>query len=290
MKIAGLLVLTLVVAGAARADFSYVTATKGGGQGPMAAMGPQSTKQYFKGQKMKTESGDIVTLIDFEAKTVTMIHHGQKSYTVSGFGELAKTVPGGMQAKIDLKETGQKKTINGFNASQAILTMEMDGPGGPTGTKMQMEMELWVSSDVPGAQELKAFYTRNAANFPYTAMAGGGNSGMQKSMAELQKKMASLGGVAVQQIIRVKPAGGGLTPSQAGQLQAAQAQAMAQLEALRKQGGAQGKAAEDMLARMGGRSGAGGGALFEMTMESTDFSTAAIPDSVFAMPAGYQKR
>jgi hypothetical protein len=125
-----------------------------------------------------------------------MIHHAQKSYTVSGFGDLAKTMPAGMEAKIDLKETGQKKTINGFNASQAILTMEMDSPGGPTGGKMQMEMELWVSADVPGAQELKAFYTRNAANFPYTAMVAAAIAGMQKSMAELQKKMASLGGVA----------------------------------------------------------------------------------------------
>ena len=27
----------------------------------------------------------------------------------------------------------------------------------------------------------------------------------------------------------------------------------------------------------------------EITTESSDFSTAAIPDSVFAIPAGYQK-
>ncbi len=27
----------------------------------------------------------------------------------------------------------------------------------------------------------------------------------------------------------------------------------------------------------------------EMTMEHTDFSTASIPESVFAIPAGYQK-
>ena len=34
--------------------------------------------------------------------------------------------------------------------------------------------------------------------------------------------------------------------------------------------------------------GAGSGSLMEMTMESTDFSTSSIPDSVFAIPAGYQ--
>ena len=38
----------------------------------------------------------------------------------------------------------------------------------------------------------------------------------------------------------------------------------------------------------GGAPGAGSGSLMEMTMESTDFSTSSIPDSVFAIPAGYK--
>jgi hypothetical protein len=41
--------------------------------------------------------------------------------------------------------------------------------------------------------------------------------------------------------------------------------------------------------RMMTDSGLGGGALVEITMESGDFSTNPIPDSVFAIPAGYQK-
>ena len=32
-----------------------------------------------------------------------------------------------------------------------------------------------------------------------------------------------------------------------------------------------------------------GGSLFETTMESSDFSAGPIPDSVFAIPAGYQQ-
>lgn len=280
MKTSGMLVLTLVAAGAARADFSYTNARKGS-QGQTAAMGgPQTSRQYYKGQKMRMESGDTATVVDFDAQTVTTIYNAQKSYLVTNFSDLPNGAPRGVDAKIDLKETGQKKTINGFSASQSILTMEMEGAGGPPGMKMQIEMELWVTPDVPGAQEVKAFYAKNAAWFPWAAMVGGGNPAMQKSMAGLQRKMASLGGVAVQQIIRMKTGGGGP--------QAGMAQAMAQLEALRKQGGPQAAAAEAALARMGG--GAGGGALFEMTMEATDFSTAAIPDSVFAAPAGYQKK
>ena len=54
---------------------------------------------------------------------------------------------------------------------------------------------------------------------------------MQKVMADLQKKMASLGGIAVQQTVRMKPSAG--AAAQMGQAQAGMAQAMAQLEAMR---------------------------------------------------------
>src|SRR5262245_43040482 len=90
MKTAGLLIRTLIAAGAVRADFSYVSARKGG-QGPMA-MGPQTTKQYFKGQKMKTEAGDLSTIVDFDGKTITIIYNSQKTYTVTPVAEIAKTV------------------------------------------------------------------------------------------------------------------------------------------------------------------------------------------------------
>jgi hypothetical protein len=65
------------------------------------------------------------------------------------------------------------------------------------------------------------------------------------------------------------------------------AQARAQMEAMAKQGGPQAAAAQQALARMGAPSGSG--SLFEITTESGGFSTGSIPDSVFAIPAGFQK-
>ena len=103
-------------------------------------------------------------------------------------------------------------------------------------------------------------------------------------MADIQRKVAASGGVPLLQIIKAKAAGG----AQAAQMQPAMAQARAQLEAMIKQGGPQAAAAQQALARMGGAS-SGGGSLFEMTMESGNFSTSSIPDSAFAIPAGFQK-
>jgi hypothetical protein len=67
------------------------------------------------------------------------------------------------------------------------------------------------------------------------------------------------------------------------------AAARAQLEAMAKQGGPAAAQAQAALARMGGGAGSGSGAMFETTMESANFSTNPIPDSVFAIPAGFER-
>jgi hypothetical protein len=302
LRTTALFALMFSIHAGARADFSYTTTRKTTG-GAMASMagtaGNGASKVYLKGQKMKTEDGNTAILIDFGAETVTTINNTAKTYTVRGFNDVKadQTGPG---VSLDSKETGQRKTINGFDARELVVTMQMDMPQGRgMGGKMEAETDMWISSAVPGAAELRAFYQKNAGKFPWAAM-GGGNQGLQSAMAELQKKIASLDGVPVEEIVRVKPAGGAQMPAMP-QMTAAQSaqmdQARARLEAMAAQGGPAAAAAQQALARMGGAMGgrgqggppSAGGALIEMTMDSTDFSTAAIPDSVFAIPADYQK-
>jgi hypothetical protein len=285
MKTATLLAVTLCAAATAYADFSYTTTRKSQGS-PAAGAAPSATKYYFKGQKMATDSGDIATVVDFDAQTISTIHKAQKTYSVMKFSDLGQVLKqADVDAKVDLKETGQKKVINGFNATQTIVTMEVDSPMNQSGMKMQMEIDMWRSSDVPGAQELKAFFQKNASNLPWAAMSGGGAAtGMQKAMADVQRKMSTTGGVTLLQTVRTKAAG---SAAQTAQMQAGMAQMRAQMEAMAKQGGPQAAAAQQALARMGAASG--GGSLFEITMESSDFSTGSVPDSVFVIPAGFQK-
>jgi len=291
MKAAGFLTFVLLATTfTARADFSYTTTNKKGGA--MAAMAggnnnpPQ--RQYFKGQKMKTESGDTSTILDFDAQTITSINNRLKTVSVRKFSDLgAAAAQNNLSVKVDVKETGQQKTINGFNAKELVMTMEMDSP--ELG-KMQMEMDMWLSSDVPGVGELRNFYQKNMERMPWAALAAGGNPSMQKAMIEMRRKMAEMNGVQVMGVMKMKQAGGAaapampqMTPAQMAQMQAAMAQ-------LQKQGGPQAAAAAQAMARMSGGAAAGSSnALIEITMESTDFSTASIPDSVFAIPAGYQK-
>jgi hypothetical protein len=288
MKTARITILAIACSLAAHADFSYTQTRKSAGGMAAAAMQGQNptTKHYIKGQKMKMDMGNSATIIDMDAQTITHVNNTDKTYTVIKFSEVGQTVKDtGMDVQIDVKETGQRKKVNGYDANQVMMTMAMESPQAQ-GMKMQMEIEMWLSKDVPGADETRNFYRRNGDKMPWTAMAAG-NPQLQKSMAAMQRKIASIGGVPVQQIVRMKSGGApGPGPNDA-QMQ----QAMAQLEAMKKAGGAQAQAAEQAMARMGAMRGmSGGGSLFEMTMESSDFSTASIPDSVFSVPAGYTKK
>ena len=255
----------------ALADFSYTSTTKGAG---MMAAANSSTKHYLKGQKMMIDSGNTAMIMDFGAETFTSIDNTSKTYTVTKFSELNQTMKDtSADVKVDIRETGQKKDINGFASREVIMTMEttMDaGRGGPQ--KMTMEVDMWISSAVPGAGELRAFYQRNAAKFPYSAMGGrGGNQGMAKAMADLQKKMTSMDGVPVLQITKMKMPG----------METQMAQMQKQLEQLKKSNPEVAKQMEKSMGGMGG---------MEITIESTGFSAAGVPDSVFAIPAGYTQK
>ncbi len=272
MKTGSLILLALAATAAARADFSY-TMTRKSAQGSA-----ESVKTSIKGQKMMIDSGRTVTILDFDAQTVTQINPSQKTYTVKKFSEMGQAMSGASMTA-DLKETGQKKNINGFNATETVMTVDADAGG--RGMKMQLEMHIWVSPDVPGAGELRAFYRKNAEHFPWSAMAASPNASMTKAMSELQRKLAQSNGVPVLEVIKSRMAGGGADQQAAATAQMEQMRA--RLEEMQKQGGQQGAAAAQALSRMSSTGG------YEITMEAGNFSTASIADSAFAVPAGYSK-
>jgi hypothetical protein len=288
MTITRLLVLAAIANTAAYADFSYSTTMKNA----MLPNGGDTTKTYLKGNKMAHETGNTVSVLDFDAQTITRIDNGKKTYTVTKFSDV--TDAGAMQdmkVDADFKQTDEHKTINGFNATKAVMTMQIDMPqmgNAPGGGKMQMEIETWLSPDVPGYPEMEAFYKRNMGKFPWAAMApgAGANPSMRATMANMMKKMAAMHGAPVLQVVHMKMAGG---PQMDAKQQANMEKAKAQLEAMSKQGGPAAAMAQQQLARINAMSGGSGGGS-DTTMESNGFSASSVPDSVFAVPAGYQKQ
>jgi len=269
MKTIRFLMLSVIAALAAHADFSYTTVSK-------SPAGERTSKHYIKGQKSITDDGDRLTIMDLDAQTMTTINKTQKTYSVRPFSELYnKSAAAGMSVNADIKKTGQHKSINGFDAEEMVMTMVVDNTqaqrpgmkGQPA--QMQMEMHIWFASDVPGIEEMRAFYQKNAERMPWAAMSGG-----NASMAEMQHKMATMHGIPVLTVVKM----GSANPQQQAQMD----QARAKMEEMKKQGGPQAAMAEQMLARMGGASS-------DVTNESSGFSASPVSDSVFAIPADYQK-
>jgi hypothetical protein len=223
----------------ASADFSYVRTTK-------SSVSPtvKTTKQFLKGQKLRMENGDMATVVDFGAKTITSIDSKRKVFTVHKISEgqtvaKAAAFPApALQNKADLRETGKKKKIGGYDAKEVVLTMDA-GTSPITGNKMQVEADVWLSS-VPGMRELQAFQRKGNAMSPVGAVAGGASAGLEKTMAEMQQKTAGLDGLPVLQVMTI-------------------------------------------------RSAKDGPAMVEITMETGGFSTAPLPDSLFAIPTGYRR-
>jgi Domain of unknown function (DUF4412) len=259
LKTIRFLMLTVLAAVAARADFSYITVSK-------TPTGDRTSKHYLKGQKSITDDGSTVTILDYDAQTITSIDKAKKTYSVRPFNELAnKTAAAGANVHADIKKTGQHKNINGFDTEETVMTVSMGNKQSkqPAATgQMQMEYDIWTASNVPGIEEMRAFYRKNADRTPWAALAGG-NSGI----AEIQRAMATAQGISVLTTVKTKMLND---------------QMLAQIEEMKKQGGQQAAMADKLLAQMGG-SGPG------ITSESSGFSASPVPDSVFAIPAGFQK-
>jgi len=82
------------------------------------------------------------------------------------------------------------------------ITFHADLPGG---MHTESESEVWYSRDVPGAQDLRAYYKRRVEAGMEES---GGRSGIQAAMAELQKRLTELDGVPLLIITRSKISGG----------------------------------------------------------------------------------
>jgi hypothetical protein len=269
------LALTLATSFAARADFSYTQTTT-------APVGTQATRVAMKGSRMMTDSFTTTNIIDFKAQTITIINKPAKSYTVQKLAEMIES-KGKVTPQIEIKETGLKRTINGYNCNQILMTMTADTAptAGPAG-KVQVEMEIWISADVPGWQSMHAFYQENGSSL--VAMAAR-NSGVPRAMAEMQLKVANANGIPVLQVVRMKAP---KKDTMSAQEKAKDDQDRARLEDMARQPGAEGQMAQRALAKL--RAVHAAGSTFETTTESSNFSTEGIPASAFEVPAGFVKK
>ena len=251
-------VATCASASLLRADFTYEQTTKmtGGAMAQMMRVAGAFSRQLrepvkntviVKGNRMVTLSADSAHIIDLDKETITDVDFKKKTYSVLTFAQMAEAMKQAaakmqdataqaqaqtadqpkpeMDFKMDVKDTGQSKVINGLNAKQFILTFEMEGTDPKTGQKAStvVTADTWSAPSIPGYDEVKNFYMRMGQKMAWTPGAFGmAQPQLARGMAQVSKQTAKIEGVPVLQITRMSLKGDGMDQMQAAQ--AAQAQ------------------------------------------------------------------
>ena len=135
-----------------------------------------------KGDRMMTRTGDNGQLVDLAEEKVYEIDFKKKSYEVMTFEQMRQKIrdaqekmqkemakmkdqqasapnANNLEVELSVKETGQKKTIAGFDTHEVVMTITMHEKGKKvedTGGK-GLVSNLWLTSKLPGDDEMAAF-------------------------------------------------------------------------------------------------------------------------------------
>jgi hypothetical protein len=225
--------------------------------------------------------------------------------------------------KVSAKATGKSKTIQGLTAKEMVLTVTTefaDAKSGQSGA-MDMVTDSWVAP-LPGYEEVREFNKKLGAKIgaafgagmQQMAMMGGGQGNMGQSMEELAKEMQKMDGMPVESVTKMGPAGSMTASSSAAPAPASgnagECTADSQSQEAQRSPSAAGALAGALGGKFGGFGRAkktdkpaaqsqpgcnatpgntAGGALMEMTMTLSSFSSAPADASKFEIPAGYKQ-
>jgi len=305
----------------ALADFSYQETSKITG-GMMAGMmkfagafskqarEPMVSTVAVQGNRMLHGSQHHASIIDLDKETITYINFDKKQYSVMTFAQMKqmldqmsqgmKSSPDAQKAdvqfKVSAKDTGEKKTIAGFDTREMIVTIEMESTDPQTGNKggMVTASDMWLAPKVSGYNEIAEFRKRMAEKLDWTPGSMGtmgSRPDMQKGMAELAKEGSKLNGMPVFQTVKMGFHAEG--QQQGGQPAAQQQQTdKPSLGSLLGGFGRKKKSQDDSNSEGGASqqgSGDTSGSLMEMTTEMSGFSSAPVDSSKFEVPDGFKQ-
>lgn len=196
--------ISFAIASSLLADVTIKQNTTGKGLG-VAASGTTTT--YIKGMKMRSDveaRGTVMTTIfDVDAQKMYIFDSKKKSadvWDMQAFSaELAKSVEVG-EMKASVKANDEKKDIAGKSANgydvNVTVPATMGGEGGMAMT-VKLRGPMWIVKNAPGTADYVAFY-KAATDKGWIfsdPRAAKGSPGQAKAMAEMQRQLASTGGL-----------------------------------------------------------------------------------------------
>jgi len=305
------------------------------------SMQPTESTTYVKGNFLRRDQGEGRSeIVDLDGRRIINIDTQKQTYSIMTFDEMKAALeraranaqsqkgsqPQGEQPanvkvtpKVEVTPTGKTATIQNLPSSEVQMRIDMEmqstdpASQGQSAT-MWVKSDSWITPNIPGYEELTAFYQKLGKELEWMPGAVlGGNPQMSQGMAQLRENAAALKGFPLLQYVSMGMAGTGQPPSQGGQAQQSQQTQAASTES---QSSMQATNPRDAIAKsLGGMFGrkkkqqqdqqtqgstAGGeasgqpaappetpGSLMDMTVQVTSYSSDTLDAGLFAIPPGY---
>jgi hypothetical protein len=275
-----------------------------------------------KGDRKLTITDTTGQIIDLKEEKVYDLDLDKRTYRVTTFAELRQRLeearkkaaeePMPTEQKVeqrkdgkeievdfDLKETGQKRTINGFDAREIVMTVVAREKGKTLQQSggMVMTTSTWLTPNAAALKEMNAFDLRYAekvygplmADGQQMAMALGMYPMLKDAMARMQKEQVKLDGTAVLTIMKAEAV------ASAEQAAAAQKEEAAEPAAPTSTGGLGGMLGRRMMKRGNNNaqptepSTPGRATIVTMQHEVMSITPVAT-DADVAIPAGFKEK
>ncbi len=272
---------------------------------------------------------ETMTSIDLKEKKYSVITFAEFRQAMKAMADKMSNQKGAEGAELDfdikVDQTGQTKTIEGMATRQFLMTLTTKIKDQSSGQTMNMDMvsDMWLAPRIAGYEQVQQFYTNMAEKMGWApGMMSNpmmmGQRGYSEGMAKMIKEASKLEGVPVFQITTMQGPGG-MPGGAGGEMPEMPNVGDAASESARRSAE---NSASSQVSRAAGRFGglAGGAlgglrrkkqesqppppppsqdqaqaqpqktsALMEVTVESRNFSTAAVDASQFAVPAGFKQ-
>jgi hypothetical protein len=199
---------------------------------------PMTQTVSVKGNRKATLSKDNGQIIDLTEEKIYELDLKRKTYTVTTFAELRRKmeearqkaasqappspekekVESGKKPEFDvqfsLKESGQRKPVNGFDAREVVMTVSVTEKGKTLEQSggMVMTSNTWLAAKVPGMNEIAEFDRRYAEKLASmvlldaqtAAMAAGMYPMMADAMKKMQAENVNLDGTPVLTVVKME--------------------------------------------------------------------------------------
>lgn len=204
--------LYVIAASPLHADVTIRSTVSGKGLG---MGGGSESVQYIKGTKIRTETGDNISIIDAGTRQMIVLNPKKKEAEIWDVARLQADIQkatGGGEPKVQMTPTGQTKQILGRLCTQYDLAITVPMTMGNDTMQLTMSGPVWVAKGAPGSEDYTAFYTAAAEKglfFGHPQQAKGAGAQM-KTTTEMYRTIANIGGVPYQMDMQMKFEGSGM--------------------------------------------------------------------------------